>query len=322
MSETPKISIITPSKNTGKFAKKTIESVLAQTCRDWEHIVVDGVSTDETLDVLRRYSHLRWISEKDSCPDEAFRKGMAMAKGEYITLCCISDGYLDKNWLKKCVEVLDNRSEISLVWGIDQNMLENGTLYSIDCNSWFEDPPPNEKDYVYYWLQNGTLFHERNLCVRKNVIEECFQCGDVHGDGFWRFSYNFNKQGYVPYFIPALAAYGRRHCNAVSQRGAIMGENEKCGRKYYRDIKEYKKKIITGEIEHRYRDGGGELLPDKFDLKKYLESGKENKFKNIIKYLLPPLFIWLKNKLRARYVCNKNIKKIRKNLQNFAKTNR
>ena len=72
MQDKPKISIISPSKNTGRFARETIESILAQTFTQWEHIVVDGVSTDETLDVIRQYPHIRWISEEDSGPDEAF----------------------------------------------------------------------------------------------------------------------------------------------------------------------------------------------------------------------------------------------------------
>ena len=68
----PKISIVTPSKNTGKFAKDTINTILAQTNENWEHIVVDSLSTDETLDVIRQYSHIRWISEEDIGGDEGY----------------------------------------------------------------------------------------------------------------------------------------------------------------------------------------------------------------------------------------------------------
>jgi len=128
MPDNPRISIISPSKNTGRFARETIDSIRAQSYSDWEHIVVDGVSSDETPDVIRRYPHIRYISEADSGPDEAFRKGLALAKGEYIMFCGISDGYLDKNWFKKCVGVLDNHPEIALVWGFPQYMSEDGTL--------------------------------------------------------------------------------------------------------------------------------------------------------------------------------------------------
>jgi len=323
MRDKPKISIISPSKNTGRFAKETIESILAQTYKNWEHIIVDGVSTDETLDVIRQYPHIRWISEKDSGPDEAFRKGLAMARGEYIMVCCISDGYLNKNWFKKCVEILDSRPEFSLVWGIDQNMLEDGTLDIIVFNSWFQDPPPSGTEYIYYWLKNGTLFQERDFCVRKSVLEECFPPFDPkkgnQEQGNLTFAYNFNRLGYLPYMIPTVAAYGRLHSHAASQKQAISGETERRGREYFRVLEEYKRKIIKGEIEHRYRDGSGKLLPYTFDLKKYLEMDKENKFKKILGLLIPPVFIWFKDKLAARYRVYQNMRKLRMSQSEGAK---
>ena len=316
MQDKPKLSIITPSKNTGRFAKETIESILAQTYKNWEHIVVDGVSTDETLNIIRQYPLIRLISEPDSGPNEAFLKGLAMAKGEYVMLCCISDGYLDKNWFKKCVEILDQQPEISLVWGIDQNMLEDGTLHTIVYNSWFENPPPSGRDYIYYWLETGTLFHERDLCVRKNVIEKCFphfdskRVGQEHGH--LTFGYNFNRLGYLPYLIPVVAAYGRQHGDALSKNQAISGELKRALKKYYRDFEQFRKKIIKGEIEHRYRDGSGKLLLGGFDLKKAGELDRKNKFKKIVIYLIPPIF----PKLLAKYRAYKNMKEIRKNIVN------
>lgn len=320
MQDKPKISIISPSKNTGRFVKETIESILAQTYTNWEHLIVDGVSTDETLEVIKQYPHIRLISEKDKGPDEAFLKGVAAAKGEYIMMCCISDGYLDKNWFKKCVEILDSQPEISLVWGIDQNMLEDGTLHTIDCNSWFENPPPSGKDYIYYWLKTGKLFHERNFCVRKTVLEECFPPFDPEyagqGQGHLTFAYNFNRFGYLPYLVLTVADYGRLHRNAASQKQALSGETEKCGRKYYREFEQFRRKLINGEIEYHYRDGAGKLLPYTFDLKKCLELEKENKFKQAIMFLIPPVFIWFKNKLLARYRVYLDMKRIRKNISN------
>ena len=311
MQNRPKISVISPSKNSGRFLKETIESILAQTYKNWEHIVVDGISTDETLDVLKQYPHIRWISEKDSCADEAHLKGVAMARGEYVMLCCISDGYLDKNWFKKCVDILDSRPEISLVWGIDQNMLEDGTLDTIYYNSWFLDPPPSGTDYIYYWLKNRTLFHERDFCIRKRVFDECFPSFDPkevdHELGHLTFTYNFNRLGYLPQLVKTVAAYARLHSNAIGQRQAITGEAERGVSKYFRAIEEYKRKVLQEEIEHQYRDGSGQLLPDKFDLRK-LE--QENKFKKMITYLIPPIFICLQSKLMARYRVYKNIREL------------
>lgn len=308
MQDKPKISIISPSKNTGRFAKETIESILAQSYPHWEHIVVDGVSTDETLDVIRQYPHIRWISEEDSGIDEAFRKGLAMAKGKYVMLCCISDGYLDRNWFKKCVEILDHQPEISLVWGIDQNMLEDGTLHQITYNSFFNDPPPSGKDFIYYWLENEGLFCERSLCVRKNVIEKCFPPFDPKMLGqesaFLTFFYNFNVFGYLPCFIPSLAVYARFHHDAASKRQGKSGELGRSLRKYYSEIEQYKRKIRRREIKHHYRDGFGNILPDGRDRRRYLNQARVQKFKKIIIYLTRNL---LPHRLKQ------NIKKIFKN---------
>lgn len=290
MQDKPKISIISPSKNTGRFAKETIESILAQSYPHWEHIVVDGVSTDETLDVIRQYPHIRWISEEDSGPDEAFRKGLAMAEGEYVMLCCISDGYLDRNWFKKCVDILDNHSEIALVWGFPQYMSEDGALGRIAYDYFFDNSPPQGKDFIYYWLKTHFHLTEGNFCVRKNVIDDCFPLVDPKRVGeeceFLSFNYKFNTLGYLPYFIPVVANYGRIHHDAGGQKQLASGQIQMWVERYRNDIERYKKQLIKGKIIHRYRDGFGNVLPDEFDRRRDLNQVKVQKFKKIIIYLM------------------------------------
>ena len=60
-----KFSIVTPSFNQGRYVRDCIESVRAQTGVEWEHLVQDAGSTDETPAVLREYPHLQWVFEKD-----------------------------------------------------------------------------------------------------------------------------------------------------------------------------------------------------------------------------------------------------------------
>lgn len=90
----PRITIITPSYNQGRFIEQTIESILSQGYPDLEYIVLDGGSTDETIGILRKYEHrLHWISEKDRGQPHAINKGLAMATGEVIAFLNSDDLY-------------------------------------------------------------------------------------------------------------------------------------------------------------------------------------------------------------------------------------
>ncbi len=86
----PKLSIVTPSFNQARFIDETLWSIRSQQYPVLEHLVIDGASTDGTLDILRRYSampdwqHLRWISEADHGQSEAINKGFRKATGDII----------------------------------------------------------------------------------------------------------------------------------------------------------------------------------------------------------------------------------------------
>jgi glycosyltransferase involved in cell wall biosynthesis len=89
----PRISIITPSLNQGKYLETCIQSVLRQDYPHVEHIVMDGGSDDETLDILKKYPHLRWCSEPDKGQAHAINKGVAMAQGELVAWLNCDDAY-------------------------------------------------------------------------------------------------------------------------------------------------------------------------------------------------------------------------------------
>ncbi len=74
------VSIVTPSLNQARYLREAIESVRAQTYSPIEHIVVDGGSTDGTLDILSRVQDLRWVSEPDRGQSHALNKGFALAR--------------------------------------------------------------------------------------------------------------------------------------------------------------------------------------------------------------------------------------------------
>jgi glycosyltransferase involved in cell wall biosynthesis len=134
----PIFSIITVVLNGEKFLRETIESVLNQKFKNFEYIIIDGGSTDKTLDIIKEYSeHIDyWISEKDDGLYDAFNKGMHLSKGKYIRIINSDDVYTN-NALDIINKYFSNNPEIDFVfgsvkkhWGILQGYRPKKIFYS------------------------------------------------------------------------------------------------------------------------------------------------------------------------------------------------
>lgn len=113
----PLISIITPSFNSGDFLEEAIRSVIAQDYAPLEHIIIDGRSTDETLEILQRYSQpVAWISEPDKGQADAINKGFRRAQGEIIGWLNADDTY-QPGAIRSAVAYLQAHPEVDLVYG-------------------------------------------------------------------------------------------------------------------------------------------------------------------------------------------------------------
>jgi GT2 family glycosyltransferase len=115
------VSIITPSYNQAKYLEETIQSVLSQEYTSLEYIVIDGGSSDGSVDIIRRHSDRLawWVSEKDSGQAEAINKGLSHAKGEILAWLNSDDYYLPGTILGVVKAFQDNPDAV-LVYG---NML-------------------------------------------------------------------------------------------------------------------------------------------------------------------------------------------------------
>jgi len=209
-----RVSVIIPSFNLGRFVEQTIDSVVIQDYKDLEIIVVDGVSTDETLSILKRNPIVRLISEPDSGIVEALQKGVRAATGNLIMFMMISDGYLDPKWISKCVDYLEVHSQTSLCWGLPQYMTEDGFLGEVSYRYWLGRTAPSGVAMFEHWLATGWHFPECNMCIRRAVVEKLFQTIDPLDesiDVFLEFTYRFHTAGYLSGFIPIVANFGRLH---------------------------------------------------------------------------------------------------------------
>src|SRR5512145_725803 len=97
----PKISLVTPSLNQGRFIEATIQSVLSQNYPNLEYLVMDGGSTDNTVEVLKRYSsQLKWVSAKDNGQTDAINKGMHAVSGDILAYLNADDLFLPGTLLR------------------------------------------------------------------------------------------------------------------------------------------------------------------------------------------------------------------------------
>jgi len=105
----PRITIVTPSFNQGQFIGRTIESVQQQNYPNLEHIVVDGMSSDETMNVLSRYSHLQVMRERDRGQADAINKGFARATGDVLGFLNSDDTLLPSALHRVAAEINPSR---------------------------------------------------------------------------------------------------------------------------------------------------------------------------------------------------------------------
>lgn len=178
----PKISIITPSLNQGHFIEETICSVLDQRYPNLEYIIIDGSSTDNTVEVIKKYEkHLTyWVSEKDSGQSDAINKGIQKATGEIVNWLN-SDDYYEPGALMKVGEAFKNPGTnvycgISRIFGGDKEYFSAGTdIYAGDLAKtigWARIDQPETFFRKSVWYELGDLdlqFHylmDREFWIR------------------------------------------------------------------------------------------------------------------------------------------------------------
>lgn len=114
------ITIITPVYNGDRYIESCLQTVIQQNCGDIEHLIIDGGSSDRTVEIVKRYAkqygHLRWISERDRGQSDAMNKGIGLAKGEVIGFLNVDD-YYEPNVLNQVVELFETLPTPSFVVG-------------------------------------------------------------------------------------------------------------------------------------------------------------------------------------------------------------
>jgi glycosyltransferase involved in cell wall biosynthesis len=124
----PKFSIVTITLNRRDFLRKAIESVLSQSYENFEHIVIDGGSTDGTVELLKQYAHLRWLSEPDTGQANAMNKGITMLRGDIFGWLNSDDTYPPDAFRTVASLFAQLPSDVAMVYGTCNLVNKGGDL--------------------------------------------------------------------------------------------------------------------------------------------------------------------------------------------------
>jgi glycosyltransferase involved in cell wall biosynthesis len=174
MNINPKITVVTVCYNTVRSIEKTILSVINQIYPNIEYIIIDGGSTDGTVDIIKKYSDkiAFWVSEPDGGIYDAMNKGIKAATGEWINFMNAGDCFVDKYVIQKVFE--NHIPQIfGVVFGNSQELRDN-ILYSVKPLPFYESKKHNRSKGICH----QSIF-TKTLLAKKYLFDKSFPiCAD------------------------------------------------------------------------------------------------------------------------------------------------
>lgn len=218
-SDWPRISIVTPSYNQGEFIEETIRSVLLQGYPNLEYIIIDGGSTDNTIDIIKKYEQYisYWVSEPDGGQSDALNKGFRKATGDLIGWQNSDDYYHCCSFLFAAqASILFPDTDV--LYGSVERVDEEGNVIQSGQAASDFDP---KKMLPWANMFNQSMFFRRRIFDEDNWIDETYH-HFMDYNFFWRLilkSYKFS-------YIPVINGYFRHHANSKGfyQRNIVNKE--------------------------------------------------------------------------------------------------
>lgn len=178
MTRSPKISIVTVVFNAEKYIEETMQSVINQTYDNVEYLIIDGGSTDGTLDIIKKYEDKidYWVSEKDNGIYDAMNKGIKVFTGDYINFLNAGDSFVNNNVL---TNIFSNHKHHDLIYG--------AIALKDASNNFLTNVYPKEftKFNLMFW-GTGTLCHQA-MFVHKNIVVDYSLNYRLKGELNWYF---------------------------------------------------------------------------------------------------------------------------------------
>jgi glycosyltransferase involved in cell wall biosynthesis len=256
MSSSPRISIVIPSLNQGRFIEETICSILAQEWPDLELIVIDGGSTDETLDIIRKHaaSIAFRISEPDRGQADAINKGLRQATGDIVTWFGADDVYANGIF-----------AAVAVAWRRNSNAIYAAPVANFYARGREQLVRPfglSIENVVQYWKRQSR-WHDPGLFWSRAVIDAV---GELDESLHYAFDFDFlvrALQHALVEYVDRVAAGFRLHktSKSIAQTESMMAETAAVSRRYWALIENLDAAgFERSEYEARLRRAASKLL--------------------------------------------------------------
>lgn len=222
----PKITIVIATYNSGKTLAQTLDSVMGQTYPKIELIIIDGGSTDLTLDIIQRYKNSisYWVSEPDKGVYDAFNKGVQHATGEYVQFLGSDDSLCEATTIEQVVASLSEEVDIlsANVWLVD----EKTNLQFLLSNSHAID----KKDFDGRMIPHPGMFTRRTLLLKYPFDVSYRIAADYQF--FLQCYFDDNKFLFIDTPVVFFSSCGMSSTNEVK----LMEENKRIWEKFDLDL--------------------------------------------------------------------------------------
>jgi glycosyltransferase involved in cell wall biosynthesis len=257
------VSVVLINYNQGHYLEEALNSIINQNYSNIEIIVIDGGSTDNSMEILKKYPGVKWISEPDNSSGHAFAKGVELTTGEIVYFLASSDGFFDPNWIKTSVDQFCKNENVSLISADVIGIRQSGTFNGY---KWPQGVPIkwHNKKMFFNWLFKGIGVTPITFGIRKDVLSICAPnvvqmvkpTEPDSVDYFWHLFGNFFYSGYIGIKIPMISSFVRFHTDRVDDSEYLSRQRNQL----HRLIVKRRRQLLSSKRSAKFLSPTGEIV--------------------------------------------------------------